>query len=124
MGWDTSILTTKKYCTGNTHFNTFKLLQIYQYYFFTIYINYLLNYFFINLFKIDFQVLACNYSTKKSKIVDNALDAIKDVQDGSKILVGGFGLCGIPENLIGAMTKHGAKDLTVISNNPGIFHPQ
>lgn len=48
------------------------------------------------------------------------MEAISDVKDGSKVLVGGFGLCGIPENLIGAMIIHGAKDLTVVSNNAGI----
>lgn len=44
---------------------------------------------------------------------------MKDIPDGAKLLVGGFGLCGIPENLIGAVLKHGAKDLTVVSNNAG-----
>lgn len=40
--------------------------------------------------------------------------------DGAKLLVGGFGLCGIPENLIAAVLKRGAKDLTVVSNNAGV----
>lgn len=40
--------------------------------------------------------------------------------DGAKLLIGGFGLCGIPENLISAVLKRGSKDLTVISNNAGI----
>ena len=47
---------------------------------------------------------------------------ILDIPVGSKLLVGGFGLCGIPgipENLIGAILKQGAKDLTVVSNNAG-----
>lgn len=49
----------------------------------------------------------------------SALDTIHDVNDGSKLLVGGFGLCGIPENLIAAILKRGSKDLTVVSNNAG-----
>lgn len=40
--------------------------------------------------------------------------------DGAKLLVGGFGLCGIPENLIAAVLKRGSKDLTVVSNNAGV----
>lgn len=42
-----------------------------------------------------------------------------DIPDGSKLLVGGFGLCGIPENLIDALLKKGTKDLTIVSNNAG-----
>lgn len=41
------------------------------------------------------------------------------MNDGSKLLVGGFGLCGIPENLIAGLLKSGTKDLTVVSNNAG-----
>lgn len=40
-----------------------------------------------------------------NKVVESAEEAVKDIKDGSKILVGGFGLCGIPENLINAITK-------------------
>eukprot|EP00096_Caligus_rogercresseyi_P009454 TRINITY_DN3219_c0_g2_i1.p1 TRINITY_DN3219_c0_g2~~TRINITY_DN3219_c0_g2_i1.p1 ORF type:complete len:514 (-),score=116.42 TRINITY_DN3219_c0_g2_i1:490-2031(-) len=47
-------------------------------------------------------------------------EAIKDVRDGSKLLVGGFGLCGIPEKLIDALIKANPKDLTVVSNNAGV----
>lgn len=47
-------------------------------------------------------------------------DAVKDIKDGSTIMVGGFGLCGIPENLILALVEAGVKDLTVISNNCGV----
>ncbi|MEH7381817.1 CoA transferase subunit A [Bacillus sp. JJ1533] len=47
-------------------------------------------------------------------------EAIKEVKDGSTIMVGGFGLCGIPENLIFALAESGVKDLTVISNNCGV----
>jgi len=52
-----------------------------------------------------------------NKVVANADDAIKDVSDGAVILVGGFGLCGIPENLIRALVRKGIKNLTTISNN-------
>lgn len=55
-----------------------------------------------------------------SKLVSNAHEALKDVADGDTILVGGFGLCGIPENLINAMVDHGTKDHTFISNNAGV----
>lgn len=47
-------------------------------------------------------------------------DAVVDIQDGATLMVGGFGLCGIPENLIVALAEKGVKDLTVISNNCGI----
>ncbi|XP_063989346.1 succinyl-CoA:3-ketoacid coenzyme A transferase 1, mitochondrial [Diachasmimorpha longicaudata] len=45
---------------------------------------------------------------------------ISDIPDGAKLLVGGFGLCGIPENLINALLKKGSKDLIVVSNNAGV----
>lgn len=54
------------------------------------------------------------------EIFSNAADAVKDIPDDSKLLVGGFGLCGIPENLIGALSKTTAKGLTCVSNNAGI----
>jgi len=47
-------------------------------------------------------------------------EAVEDIPSGSKLLVGGFGLCGIPENLINSLTKLGVKDLTVVSNNAGV----
>ncbi|HWO75783.1 MAG TPA: CoA transferase subunit A [Bacillus sp. (in: firmicutes)] len=47
-------------------------------------------------------------------------EAVKDIHDGATIMVGGFGLCGIPENLILALVEKGVKDLTVISNNCGV----
>jgi 3-oxoacid CoA-transferase subunit A len=47
-------------------------------------------------------------------------DAVKDIKDGSTLMVGGFGLCGIPENLILALVETGVKDLTIISNNCGV----
>ncbi|WP_273833160.1 CoA transferase subunit A [Guptibacillus sedimenti] len=53
-------------------------------------------------------------------ILDTFQEAVQDVQDGATILVGGFGLVGIPENLILALKERGTKDLTVISNNCGV----
>jgi len=54
------------------------------------------------------------------KIVSGAHEAIQDIKDGAVIMLGGFGLCGIPENCIGALTRKGIKDLTCISNNAGV----
>jgi len=51
---------------------------------------------------------------------DTVGDALDGVTDGSKLLVGGFGLCGIPENLINGLIEKGTKDLTVVSNNAGV----
>ena len=53
------------------------------------------------------------------KRVANADKAIERIGDGATILMGGFGLCGIPENLIAALCRAGTKNLTVASNNPG-----
>jgi 3-oxoacid CoA-transferase subunit A len=47
-------------------------------------------------------------------------EAIADLQDGATVLMGGFGLCGIPENLIAAVRRKGTKNLTVVSNNAGV----
>ena len=47
-------------------------------------------------------------------------DVVSDIEDGATIAVGGFGLCGIPENLIQALVTKGVKDLTIISNNCGV----
>ena len=55
-----------------------------------------------------------------NKVVANADEAIRDIKDGARIMVGGFGLCGIPENLIRALARKGVKNLTVISNNAGV----
>jgi len=55
-----------------------------------------------------------------NKVVANSEDAIRDVPDGSTIMIGGFGLCGIPENLIRALARKGTKNLTTISNNVGV----
>jgi len=54
------------------------------------------------------------------KRIANADAAVARIKDGATILMGGFGLCGIPENLIAALRRKGAKDLTVASNNAGI----
>jgi 3-oxoacid CoA-transferase subunit A len=55
-----------------------------------------------------------------SKVYSDADKAIIDIKDGSTIMLGGFGLCGIPENCITALVKKGIKNLTCISNNAGI----
>src|SRR5499433_629484 len=55
-----------------------------------------------------------------NKVVSNADEAVRDVFDGATIMVGGFGLCGIPENLIRALVKKNVKNLTTISNNVGV----
>ena len=54
------------------------------------------------------------------KICTSFKEAVADIQDGATLMVGGFGLCGIPENLILALVEKGVKDLTVISNNCGV----
>ena len=54
------------------------------------------------------------------KVVENANEAIKDIADGAVIMLGGFGLCGIPENSITALVNKGVKNLTCISNNAGV----
>jgi 3-oxoacid CoA-transferase subunit A len=54
------------------------------------------------------------------KIFQSAESALEGLKDGMTLLVGGFGLCGIPENLILALQKSGAKDLTCVSNNAGV----
>jgi 3-oxoacid CoA-transferase A subunit len=54
------------------------------------------------------------------KRVANADAAISRIEDGATILLGGFGLCGIPENLIAALRRKGTKDLTLVSNNAGV----
>jgi 3-oxoacid CoA-transferase subunit A len=55
-----------------------------------------------------------------NKIVKNALIATDDIKDGAVIMLGGFGLCGIPENCIAALVKKNISDLTCISNNAGV----
>lgn len=55
-----------------------------------------------------------------NKVVKDATEAVRDVTDGASIMVGGFGLCGIPETLIAAIKEKGVRNLTLISNNAGI----
>jgi 3-oxoacid CoA-transferase subunit A len=55
-----------------------------------------------------------------NKVITSAADGIALIPDGATIMCGGFGLCGLPENLIRALHARGTRDLTVISNNPGV----
>lgn len=74
---------------------------------------------------LNLQTTSCaHYSTKpkQGKIYNDINEALKDIQDGSKLLVGGFGLCGIPENLIKALNHKSISGLTVVSNNAGKIH--
>jgi 3-oxoacid CoA-transferase subunit A len=59
-------------------------------------------------------------SAAMRKVISGAAEAVALVSDGATIMVGGFGLCGIPENLILALRDRGVRDLTIISNNAGI----
>jgi 3-oxoacid CoA-transferase subunit A len=54
------------------------------------------------------------------RVVSGADEAISDIKDGMTLMVGGFGLCGIPENCIAALVRKGVKNLTCISNNAGV----
>ena len=55
-----------------------------------------------------------------NKVVSSAAEAVARIPDGATLMVGGFGLCGIPENLILALRDQGTRDLTIISNNAGV----
>ena len=55
-----------------------------------------------------------------NKLYSTADEAVADIRDGMTIMIGGFGLCGIPEDLIAALVRNGAKHLTTISNNMGV----
>lgn len=55
-----------------------------------------------------------------NKVVNDAHEACQGIQDGMTLLVGGFGLCGIPENSIAELVKKGVKNLTCVSNNAGV----
>jgi 3-oxoacid CoA-transferase subunit A len=57
---------------------------------------------------------------KKGKVMDSFKEAVADIHDGATLIVGGFGLCGIPEKAILALCEQGTKDLTVVSNNCGV----
>lgn len=55
-----------------------------------------------------------------NKVFASADEAVADIRDGASVMIGGFGLCGIPENLIAALVRNGARNLTTISNNLGV----
>jgi 3-oxoacid CoA-transferase subunit A len=55
-----------------------------------------------------------------NKVLQGAAQAVEMIPDGATIMCGGFGLCGLPENLIKALHARGTRDLTIISNNPGV----
>ncbi len=55
-----------------------------------------------------------------NKVFASAADAVADIPDGASIMIGGFGLCGIPENLIAALVARGSRNLITISNNVGV----
>jgi 3-oxoacid CoA-transferase A subunit len=55
-----------------------------------------------------------------NKVIGSAREAVERIPDGAVILMGGFGLCGIPENLIAALRERGTRNLTVVSNNAGV----
>jgi len=55
-----------------------------------------------------------------NKVISGAREAVERIPDGAVILMGGFGLCGIPENLIAALKEKGTRDLIVVSNNAGV----
>jgi 3-oxoacid CoA-transferase A subunit len=55
-----------------------------------------------------------------NKLLGSAAEAVAMIPDGATIMMGGFGLCGIPENLIAALRERGTRDLTIISNNAGV----
>ncbi|WP_028400185.1 CoA transferase subunit A [Ectobacillus panaciterrae] len=57
---------------------------------------------------------------RKGKIVSSFKEAVADIHDGATLIVGGFGLCGIPEQAILALRDQGTKNLTVVSNNCGV----
>jgi 3-oxoacid CoA-transferase subunit A len=55
-----------------------------------------------------------------NKVVASAAEAVAQIPDGATLMVGGFGLCGIPEDLIAALHAQGTRDLTIVSNNAGV----
>jgi len=55
-----------------------------------------------------------------NKVLKSADEAVAQIQDGASVMCGGFGLCGLPENLIRALHARGTRNLTIISNNPGV----
>ncbi|KAF2984625.1 hypothetical protein EK904_012546, partial [Melospiza melodia maxima] len=70
-------------------------------------------------------ICGCYFSTschRNTKFYTDPVEAVKDIPNGATVLVGGFGLCGIPENLIGGLLKTGVKGITAVSNNAGLFN--
>src|SRR5581483_3939547 len=55
-----------------------------------------------------------------NKVLNDAFEAVRDIPDGATLAIGGFGLCGIPENCLAALVEKGVKNLTCISNNAGV----
>src|SRR5258706_2763783 len=55
-----------------------------------------------------------------NKVIASADEAVRDITDGSMLMVGGFGLCGIPQDLIDALVRKGVRNLTTVSNNAGV----
>ena len=55
-----------------------------------------------------------------NKVLRSAAEAVSGIPDGATIMIGGFGLCGIPENLVAALRERGTRNLTIISNNAGV----
>ncbi|CAF3856615.1 unnamed protein product [Rotaria sp. Silwood1] len=68
----------------------------------------------------QFFLRSLSTTSSSQKIYTNFQEAVQDIPHGAKLLVGGFGLCGIPENLINALLKTGQKDLIIVSNNCGV----
>ncbi|XP_063066079.1 succinyl-CoA:3-ketoacid coenzyme A transferase 1, mitochondrial-like isoform X1 [Engraulis encrasicolus] len=69
------------------------------------------------------RIVGCSFSTtcaKNARFFSDPIEAVGDIPDGSTLLVGGFGLCGIPENLINALLRTGVKGITAVSNNAGV----
>lgn len=71
-----------------------------------------------------YKIISCKFATatrrRSDKIYNSASEAIADIPQGAKLLVGGFGLCGLPEKLIAALTKHDGTNYIVVSNNAGV----
>lgn len=78
---------------------------------------------FWNPFALPCAIVVCprlSNNKNMNKVVPNAEIAIQDIQDGATLMLGGFGLCGIPENSINALVNKGIKNLVCISNNAGV----
>ncbi|CAB1320114.1 unnamed protein product [Coregonus sp. 'balchen'] len=69
----------------------------------------------------NFNSITHSMIKRNAQFYTDPTDAVNDIPSGATILVGGFGLCGIPENLINSLLKTGVKSLTAVSNNAG--HP-